>query len=93
VRSWFATRFFEGAADLAVEVLSPEDRAGKLHEKIRAYLKAGTRLVWIGDPDSSTVTVYRPSGATPVYSGQDEVTGEDVLPGFSFTPERLFKLE
>jgi Uma2 family endonuclease len=93
VRPPYSKRFFEGAADLAVEVLSPDDRAGQLHQKIRAYLKAGTRMVWVVDPDNNTVIVYHPSGDAHVYSGQDEVTGEDVLPGFSFTPERLFKLE
>jgi Uma2 family endonuclease len=85
-----STKFFEGAPDLAVEVLSPEDRAGKVQEKIRDYLAFGTKLVWIVDPASRTVTVYHPSGAAHVYSGSDEVNGEDVLPGFSFTPEKLF---
>ncbi len=86
-------RFFEGAPDLAVEVLSPDDRAGKVQERIRNYLAYGSRLVWIVDPESRTVTPYRPSGAAHVYSGQDTVTGEDVLPEFSFTPVRLFHFE
>jgi Uma2 family endonuclease len=83
-------RFFAGAPDLAVEVLSPEDRAGKVQEKIRDYLSFGTRLVWVVDPASRTVTAYRPSGAAHVYSGSDEVAAPDILPGFSFTPEKLF---
>ena len=83
-------RFYHGAPDLAVEVLSPEDRAGKVQEKIRDYLHFGTRLVWLVDPTSRTVTVYHPSGEAHIYSGNDQVTGEDVLPGFSFTPEKLF---
>ena len=78
------------APDLAVEVLSPEDRAGKVQEKIRDYLVFGTKLVWIVDTESRTVTVYHPSGAAHVYSGSDEVTGQDILPGFFFTPEKLF---
>jgi Uma2 family endonuclease len=86
-------KFFEGAPDLAVEVLSPDDRAGKIQEKIRDYLAYGARLVWIVDPESRTVTAYHPSGEAHLYSGQDTVTGEDVLPGFSFTPARLFHFE
>ncbi len=82
--------FFEGAPDLAVEVLSPDDRASEVQEKIREYLAAGARLVWVADPRSETVTVHHPSGAAHVYSGTQEVTGEDVLPGFSFRPAELF---
>src|SRR6266478_2112955 len=81
-----STRFFDGAPDLAVEVLSPDDRAGKPQEKIRDYLKAGTQQVWIVDPDSSTVTVHLPGGAAQTYSGDIEVAGGDMLPGFSFRP-------
>jgi Uma2 family endonuclease len=86
-------RFFEGAPDLAIEVLSPDDRPGKRKAKIQAYLAAGTRLVWVLDPDDSTVSVHRPSGQVQVYSGGHEVTGEEVLPGFSFQPGRLFQMD
>jgi Uma2 family endonuclease len=86
-------RFFEGAPDLAVEVLSPNDKASEIQEKIREYLAAGARLVWIVDPQSQTVTAYRPSGNARFYSGDQEVSGEDVLPGFSFRPSALFRLD
>ncbi len=85
--------FFEGAPDLAVEVLSPDDRASAVQEKVREYLAAGARLVWVADPRSKTVTAYQPSGEARVYSGNEEVTGEDVLPGFSFRPADLFRLD
>ena len=85
--------FFQGAPDLAVEVVSPEDRASELQEKVREYLAAGSRLVWLVDPQSETVTVYRPSGDAHVYSGNEEVSGEPVLPGFSFRPADLFLLD
>jgi len=82
--------FFTGAPDLAVEVVSPWDKAGELQEKIREYLAAGARLVWLVDPKSRTVTAYHPSGAAQVYSGEQSVPGEDVLPEFSFRPADLF---
>ncbi len=85
--------FFEGAPDLAVEVLSPGDRAGAVQEKIREYLAAGTRLVLVADPQSQTVTAYRPSGDAHIYTGADEVSGESVLAGFSFRPADLFRLD
>ncbi len=91
LRSVAARGFVEGAPDLAVEVVSPDDKAGELEQKIREYLAAGTRLVWKVDPQSETVTAYHPSGEARVYSGDQAVPGEDVLPGFSFLPAELFR--
>jgi Uma2 family endonuclease len=82
--------FFAGAPDLAGEVLSPTDRASEVQAKTREYVAAGARLVWIIDPQTQTVTVHRPSGDAHVYAGDDQVTGEDVLPGFSFRCAELF---
>ena len=85
--------FYEGAPDLAVEVLSASDRASEVQIKVREYLAAGTPLAWVVDPWSKTVTVYHPSGDAHVYSGEQEVSGENVLPGFSFRCSELFVLE
>ncbi len=93
LRSGFPRGFFPGAPDLAVEVVSPGDKAGELQEKIREYLSSGVRLVWLADPRSQTVTAYRPSGEAHVYSGEEPVPGEDVLPGFSFRPAELFRVD
>ncbi len=76
-----------------MEVLSPEDRAGKTQEKIREYLKAGARQVWIVDPETETITVHLPGGAAQSYSGDSEVSGGDLLPGFSFRPADLFHFD
>jgi len=86
-----ADDYFEGAPDLAVEVLSPSDRASEVQEKIREYLAAGCPLVWVVDPGSETVTAYHPGGDAQIYSGNQEVTGEQVLPGFSFRAAELFR--
>lgn len=82
--------FYDGAPDLAVEVLSPSDRASDIQIKVREYLAAGSAVAWVVDPSSETVTVYHPSGHARVYSGDQQVSGEDVLPGFSFRCGDLF---
>jgi len=61
--------------------------------KTREDLAAGSRLAWIVDPKTETVIAYRPSGDARTYSGADEVSGEDVLPGLSFRPADLFHLD
>jgi Uma2 family endonuclease len=82
--------FYDGAPDLAVEVLSPSDKAIDVQAKVHEYLTAGTRLVWVIDPQSEAVTAYHPSGDARLYSGDQDVSGEDVLPGFSFRCRDLF---
>ncbi len=84
--------FVEGAPELAVEVLSPTDRASDVLQKIREYLAAGARLVWVVDPHNRTVTAHHPSGDARTYSGAEPVGGEDVLPGFSFCASDLFEI-
>lgn len=67
---------------LAVEVLSASDRWGPVFRKIADYLRNGVDMVWLIDPESRTVTVYRPDSAPRVYEEYEELDGEDVLPGF-----------
>ncbi len=44
--------FFPAAPDLAVEVLSPGDRASEVVAKVRDWLTAGCGMVWIIDPET-----------------------------------------
>ena len=70
------------APDLAVEVVSPNDVMYELDDKVTEYRKVGVPLIWIVNPRARTVHVYRPNGPIIVLSEGDELSGEDVLPGF-----------
>lgn len=74
--------FFEGAPDLAVEVISPSNTFDEIHQKIVEYFESGSRLVWVINPDEETVLVYR--GATPdrLLKKTDFLEGEEVIEGF-----------
>jgi Uma2 family endonuclease len=67
---------------LAVEVLSPNDRADRIVRKLNDYLRNGVPLVWLIDPEARLVTVYRADGAPYELKDTDELTGNDVLPEF-----------
>lgn len=67
---------------LAVEVLSPNDKVGKVFSKIADYLHGGVDLVWVVDPDARTVMVYRSEKNPYELKADAELTGDDVLPGF-----------
>ncbi|HEX3149532.1 MAG TPA: Uma2 family endonuclease [Gemmataceae bacterium] len=86
--------YFELAPDLAVEVLSPSNTRKQIDTKIREYLKAGTKLVWVIDPLDRSVRIYRtdPDRAVFLHSGAT-LDGEDVLPGFQFPVTGLFPPE
>jgi len=73
------------APDLAVEVLSPDDRPGEVLKKVADWLTAGTRLIWEIDPERRVARVYRADGTMSLLGEADVFDGEDVLPGFSCT--------
>ncbi len=48
----------EGAPDLVVEVLSPENKKYDLFEKLGIYSKYGVREYWIVDPEQESILIY-----------------------------------
>ncbi len=84
--------FWHGAPDLAVEVLSPEDRATEVEEKVDEYLQHGVTVVLVVDPDVESVSVHRRLAPPLAVQGADAVLEiGDVLPGFSDTLANIFK--
>jgi len=82
--------FFPGPPDLAVEVLSPDDRASEVLDKVRDWLQAGCQAVWIVDPAKRTIAIYRSSNQIAVLNEADVLSGEDVLPGFGIPVAEIF---
>ncbi len=82
---------FADAPDLAVEVVSPTDKHYDVTEKALAYLKAGTRLVWVIEPIMKTVMIYRSGTDSTLLNYEDTLTGEDIVPGFSCPVAELFE--
>ena len=85
-------KYREGAPDLAVEVISPNERRSKIEKKVGQWLQLGARVVWIVNPETKSVTVYRPDGSVNVLSESEELTGDDVVPGFKISVSEIFNL-
>ncbi len=68
--------------DLAIEVLSPEDRPRQVLDKIGEYLQAGVRLVWVVDPRKARAAIYRSLTDVREVGAGDALDGEEVVPGF-----------
>jgi Uma2 family endonuclease len=82
--------FFQGAPDIAVEVVSPSDRASEIAAKVRDWLQAGCSLVWVVDPENRTITVHRSRNEIIVLTQADMLTGGDVLREFSVSVTDVF---
>lgn len=78
-----ADAYWPGAPDLAVEVLSPHDKTGEVDQKIEDWLKGGTKLLWVVDPQLQMVIVYRSLIDVTLKTIADVLDGGDVLRGFS----------
>jgi Uma2 family endonuclease len=76
--------------DLAVEVVSPNDYVYELENKVEEYIRAGVKLVWIVNPITCIVEVLRADGSMSRLRVGDELSGEDVLPGFLCRVDDLF---
>jgi Uma2 family endonuclease len=87
-----AKKFIEGAPDLVVEVVSPNDRWPAVKRKVDKFLKAGARLVWVVRPNDRTVVVRDPDGRSQILGAFDTLDGQEVVPGFRFRVGDLFAL-
>lgn len=84
--------------NLVVEIWSPGDLDTQAHRernrlKVRKYQNAGVRIVWAINPQNKTVEVYHPNQAEPVaiLKLEDELSGDEVLPGFKLAVNKLFE--
>lgn len=82
--------FLRLAPDLAVEIVSPSEREADVAQKVREYLAAGVRLVWVLYPLRRTVLVYEPGATVRTLRAADELDGGDVLPEFRVRVADLF---
>jgi Uma2 family endonuclease len=72
------------APDLAIEVVPPDSEYNAVWPRIRDWFDAGSRRIWVIDPIARTVQVFRPPSreCSFLWRDDDELDGEDVLPGF-----------
>ena len=82
--------FLEGAPDLAVEVISPNNTFEEIHQKLVEYFDNDCRLVWVINPDEQSVLVYRQPQPDKLLKLADSLDGEDVIPGFTLPIAELF---
>ena len=83
--------FLSVAPELAVEVVSPGDRAGEIETKTREWLDFGAALVWIVYPEAKRVHVCTIGNQIHVLSTTDKIDGGSILPGFEAAISAFFE--
>jgi len=84
-------KFMHAAPDLVVEILSPSNTSIEIQQKVRDYLEAGARLVWVVAAEVRTATVYRADGSARLLKENEPLDGENVLPGLKIPLQVLFQ--
>ncbi len=83
--------YWPGAPDLAVEVVSPNDRFSEVEEKVADWLAAGTRMVLVADPRSKTVTVRYPEKKVAMLAEGETIDGGEVVRGWALPVADVFR--
>lgn len=83
-------RFLRVVPDLAVEIISPNDRTADVVTKGMMWLEAGVTLLWLVDPDAKTVTVFERGRAPRALTIEQTLDGGEVLPGFELAVRVVF---
>ena len=89
----FKKTFLDGAADLAVEIISPESVGRDRGEKFVEYEAAGIKEYWLIDPERKQAEFYRlhDDGFYRLADVSDGVFRSEVLPEFSLRVECLWR--
>ena len=77
--------------DLVVEIKSPSDTVREMNDRAHMWLRYGTGLVWVADPGTRTVDVYRQEGPIVTLGEDDTLDGAPVLPGFTLAVREVFE--
>jgi len=73
-----------------IELRSPSDSLAELQSKMAEYIETGTLLGWLFDPLNRKVYVYRPEHEPECLENPSSLSGDPVLPGFTFDPSEIW---
>lgn len=82
--------YFPGSPDIAIEVISPNDRYPDVESKILDYFAAGTLMVILLESRTRTAKVYRSPTDVVILTDVDTLDGGDVVPGWRMSVTDIF---
>lgn len=88
-----STAYLDVAPELVVEILSPGDSWQEVMDKLEEYFNIGVSVVWVADPRKQQVYVYHSLTEAQRFTGNETLSGGEVLPGFTVSVAELFAVE
>lgn len=85
------TSIYDGAPELAVEIVSPHNTFEEILNKVEEYLACKVPLVWVIEPRYRTVTVYRPDAEPALFNIHQTLAGDSSLSGLSCPVAEFFR--
>jgi Uma2 family endonuclease len=79
------------APDFVLELMSPTDSLRETQGKMQEYMSNGVKLGWLINRKLRQVEIYRLGKAVEVLENPTEISGEDILPGFSLDLEIIWQ--
>jgi len=76
--------------DIAIEIVSPTSAWNEIETRVRDYFRGGTRQVWVVSPRHQLVYVFETQTRVRIFSRDDTLTGDPVVPGFALPLAELF---
>ena len=84
--------YLDVAPELVVEVMSPSDRWTDVRRKLDEYFTAGVLEIWVAEPETKSVYIYREGGTRLIRLTENDVlVSEALLPEFSLPLKKIFK--
>lgn len=84
-------RFFPGAPDLAIQVLSPNNTRVQIDDRLKDFFASGTLLAWIVDPEGESVEVCHSLTERKRIDASGYLDGDQLLPSFQYPVANLFR--
>jgi Uma2 family endonuclease len=78
------------APDFVIELRSASDSLATLQAKMQEYQSNGVRLGWLINPQEQQVEIYREAEPAEILQSPQQLSGEEVLPGFVLSLARIF---
>ncbi len=76
--------------DLAIEVISPNNKTVDDIAKLEEYFQAGVCAVWFVFPEVAKIYVYQSESSVTILPRETTLEGGEVLPGFHLSLAELF---
>ncbi|MEZ4864653.1 MAG: Uma2 family endonuclease [Caldilineaceae bacterium] len=88
-----STSYLDIAPELIVKIMSPQDTWTEVQEKLVEYFAIDVKVVWVVDPKLKQIHVFHALEEIHILRLEDDLTCEDLLPGFSVPLTEIFDAE